>query len=171
LSGGSGKSQLAFKAIHEYEKGGIFDLVISIYLDSGVIAFDEFLLRIAAKIGIPQNQFERYEGIDERKDMVTDMLSKKSNPLILVDNFETLLYAIPSSGAEHNDRGDITTVLPSSEDNAIQIKDYLNNNIPDNTSVLVTSRERYNLDREKRIDLEGLTEDDSNKLFAELAVD
>ena len=57
--GGSGKSQLAFKAIHEYEKEGIFDLVIPIYLDSGVIAFDQFLLKIADKIGMPQSQFEK----------------------------------------------------------------------------------------------------------------
>jgi hypothetical protein len=135
-----------------------------------MITFDQFLLRIAEKLGVSHTQFERYD-FDECKDMVTDMLSKKSNPLILVDNFETLLYAIPSSGAQDNDKSDITTGLPSSEANAIQIKDYLNNNIPDNTSILITSRERFNLDSEKRIDLVGLTEDDSNKLFAELAVD
>ena len=35
--GGSGKSQLAFKATHEYEKEGIFDLVIPVYLDAGMI--------------------------------------------------------------------------------------------------------------------------------------
>ena len=155
--GGSGKSQLAFKAIHEYEKEGIFDLVIPIYLDSGVIAFDEFLLKIAAKIGMPQSQFERYEDIDERKEIITDMLSKKSNPLILVDNFETLLYAISSSSY--------------TKDNAKEIKYYLDNNIPDNSSILVTSRERYNLNEEIRIDLEGLAEDYSNKLFERLAVD
>jgi tetratricopeptide (TPR) repeat protein len=168
--GGSGKSQLAFKAIHEYEKEGTFDLVIPIYLDAGMITFDQFLIKMAEKLGVSQGQFEKYEDIDERKDTVTDMLSKKSNPLILLDNFETLLYAI-SSEAQHNDRGDITTVSPSSEDNAIQIKDYLDNNIPDNTSILITSRERYNLNSEKRIDLEGLTEDDSNNLFAKLAID
>jgi len=33
--GGSGKSQLAFKAIHQYEKEGIFDVVIPIYLRLG----------------------------------------------------------------------------------------------------------------------------------------
>jgi len=31
--GGSGKSQLAFKAIHQFEKEGIFDVVIPIYFD------------------------------------------------------------------------------------------------------------------------------------------
>src|SRR5215467_1913884 len=45
--GGSGKSQLAFKAIHEYEKEGLFDLVIPIYLDTGLITFDQFLLKMA----------------------------------------------------------------------------------------------------------------------------
>jgi len=74
-------------------------------------------------------------------------------------------------GKEHNGSTDIASSLPSAEDNAIRIKDYLNNNIPDNTSILLTSRERYNLDSEKRIDLEGLREDESNNLFAELAVD
>ena len=173
--GGSGKSQLAFKAIREYEKEGIFDLVIPIYLDAGMITFDQFVLKIAEKLGIPQNQFEKYD-IDERKNTITSVLSDRNNPLILVDNFETILYAIPSSsvtdyGKEHNGSTDIASSLHSSEDNARQIKDYLNNNIPDNTSILLTSRERYNLDRERRIDLEGLREDDSNNLFAEFAVD
>jgi tetratricopeptide (TPR) repeat protein len=170
--GGSGKSQLAFKAIHEYEKAGLFNLVIPIYLDAGMITFDQFLLRIADKLGIPQNQFEKYD-IDERKNTITNALSGKNNPLILVDNFETILYAIPSSvtdyDKEYNDSTDTATSLPSSEDNAIQIKYYLNNNIPDNTSILVTSRERFNLDEEKKIDLEGLREDDSNRLFERLA--
>jgi tetratricopeptide (TPR) repeat protein len=170
--GGSGKSQLAFKAIHEYEKEGVFDLVIPIYLDR-MITFDQFLLRLAEKLGISQNQFEKYD-LDERKNTITNALSDKHNPLILVDNFETILYAIPSSVTDYNKENNGSTdiaSLPSSEDNAIQIKDYLNNNISDNTSILVTSRERYNLDSEKRIDLEGLREDDSNKLFAKLAVD
>jgi tetratricopeptide (TPR) repeat protein len=164
---GSGKSQLAFKAIHEYEKEGIFDLVIPIYLDTGMITFDQFLLKIADKLGIPQNQFETYD-IDERKGAITNALGNKNNPLILVDNFETILYAIPSSGIDYDKQDNDSS--PSAEP-AIQIKDYLNNNIPDNTSILITSRERFNLDSEKRIDLEGLKEDDSNNLFAELAVD
>jgi hypothetical protein len=156
--GGSGKSQLAFKAIHEYEKEGIFDLVIPIYLDAGMITFEQFLLKIAEKLGIPQ--FEKYD-IDERKNTITNALSAKNNPLILVDNFETLLYAISSSVTDYDNT---TSSLHSAGDNAIRIKDYLDNNIPDNTSILVTSRERINLDHEKRINLEGLTEDDSNKL-------
>lgn len=172
--GGSGKSQLAFKAVHEYEKEGIFDLVILIYLDAGMITFDQFLLRIADKLGIPQSQFEKYD-VDGRKNTITNALSDKNNPLTLVDNFETILYAIPSSvtdyDKEYNGSTDIVSSLPSAGHNAIQIKDYLNNNIPDNTSIVVTSRERYNLDRETRIDLEGLREDDSNNLFSELAVD
>jgi hypothetical protein len=157
--GGSGKSQLAFKAVHEYEKERIFDLVIPIYLDAGMITFDQFLLRIADKLGIPQSQFEKYD-VDGRKNTITNALSDKNNPLILVDNFETILYAIPSSvtdyDKEYNGSTDIVSSLPSAGHNAIQIKDYLNNNIPDNTSIVVTSRERYNLDRETRIDLEPI---------------
>jgi hypothetical protein len=162
--GGSGKSQLAFKAIHQYEKEGIFDLVIPVYLDAGVIPFDQFLLKLADKLDI-REQIDKHGDIDERKNIVTNMLGKKSNPLILVDSFETLLYAIsspPSLSSSYS--SDI-------KDNAIQIKYYLNNNIPDNTSILVTSRERVNLNEEKRIDLEGLAEDDSNKLFERLVVD
>jgi tetratricopeptide (TPR) repeat protein len=169
--GGSGKSQLAFKAIHEYEKEGIFDLVIPIYLDR-MITFDQFLIKMADKLGISQTDFQKYD-VDERKGIITNALSDRNKPLILVDNFETILYAIPTSvtdyDKEYNGSTDIASF--SSEDNAIQIKYYLNNNIPDNTSILVTSRERINLDREKRIDLEGLRQDDSNNLFAELAVD
>jgi tetratricopeptide (TPR) repeat protein len=50
--------------------------------------------------------------------------------------------------------------------NAIQITDFLDNVIPDNTSILVTSRERINnLSNEESIDLEGLDTGDSMKLF------
>jgi len=101
--GGSGKSQLAFKAIHEYEKEGIFDLVIPIYLDAGMITFDQFLLRLADKLGMSQSQFEKYD-VDERKGTITNALSDR-NPLILVDNFETILYAISSSVTDYDKEG------------------------------------------------------------------
>jgi hypothetical protein len=45
--GGSGKRQLAFKAIHQYEKEGIFDAVIPIYFDSGLIPLSQFLSNMA----------------------------------------------------------------------------------------------------------------------------
>ena len=49
--GGSGKSQLAFKAMHEYVKEGIFDLVIPIYFDEGLLPFDKFLWQIGRDNG------------------------------------------------------------------------------------------------------------------------
>ena len=50
---------------------------------------------------------------------------------------------------------------------------FLNNNLPSNTSVLVTSRERNNNfeDKEKLIDLEGLHEQESLELFSYLTSD
>jgi hypothetical protein len=46
--GGSGKSQLAFKAIHRYEEEGLFDLVVPVYFsDVAFMSFSDFLSNIA----------------------------------------------------------------------------------------------------------------------------
>ena len=165
--GGSGKSQLAFKAIHQYyEKEAVFDLVLPIYFDTGIIAFDQFLSKIAIKLpssSIEINEFEK-KGIDERKDVIRNILNKKTHPLIFADNFETISY--PINIAKLNDQAQ------SLLDDCVKIKYFLNNEIPENTSVLITSRERINLGgREKIIDLEGLNEDECKELFSTLVVE
>jgi len=49
--GGSGKSQLAFKAIHQYEKEEIFDLVVPVYFsDVSYMSFSDFLSNICFSI-------------------------------------------------------------------------------------------------------------------------
>jgi hypothetical protein len=75
--GGSGKSQLAFKAIHRYEQEGIFDVVVPIYFDVGLIAFGEFLSIIAEKLLNPRiSEFEKHD-IEERKSILRNVLGPK----------------------------------------------------------------------------------------------
>ncbi|MFZ0513448.1 MAG: NB-ARC domain-containing protein, partial [Candidatus Nitrosopolaris sp.] len=154
--GGSGKSQLAFKAIHEYIKEGLFDFVIPIYFDEGLIPFDKFLLQIAETLGLKANTFETNTNIEQRKNIVRDLLSKRKHSLIYLDNFETvsLILNMEASNREL-------------KQNAKHIIDFLDNIIPaNNTSVLVTSRERKNnLSNEESVDLEGLDIKDSMRLF------
>jgi len=156
--GGSGKSQLAYKAIHQYQKEGIFDVVIPIYFDSGLKPLSELISNVAEYIGIPVNEFDKYANIEDRKSIVRNALNGKSHPLIFADNYETVSY-------ELNDK----SKQPSQ--NAIDISNFLNDNIPKNTSIFLTSRERYNkLPNEKLIDLEGLSESESIDLFNGLVV-
>ena len=156
--GGSGKSQLAFKAIHQYVNDGVFDFVIPIYFDEGLISFDKLLLQMAEIFGLRANEFESDTTIQERKGIIRGLLGKRKHPLIYLDNFETVSMILNKK-----------TVLEPKESiqNANQITDFLNNIIPlENTSILVTSRERKNnLSSEYPIDLEGLNLEDSMRLF------
>jgi tetratricopeptide (TPR) repeat protein len=156
--GGSGKSQLAFKAMHEYIRESIFDLVIPIYFDEGLIAFDKFLLQIAEIFGMKADDFELNNTIERHKNIIRDLLDNRKHPLIYLDNFETVSWILNS---------DMNVNSEQSRLNARQITDFLNNTIPaDNTSILVTSRERKNnLSNELITDLEGLGIEDSMKLF------
>ena len=72
--------------------------------------------------------------------------------MIFADNYETVSYELNDKSKE-----------PSQ--NAIDISNFLNDNTPNNTSILLTSRERNNKLREKLIDLEGLSENESMELF------
>ena len=154
--GGSGKSQLAFKAIHQYEKEGILDIVIPIYFDSGLKPLSQVLSNLAECIGMAVNEFDKYS-IEDRKSIVRNALSRKSHPLIFADNYETISYELNDKSKE-----------PSQ--NAINISNFLNDNIPNNTSILLTSREKNNNLREELIDLEGLSEKESKDLFNGLVV-
>jgi tetratricopeptide (TPR) repeat protein len=153
--GGSGKSQLAFKAIHQCEEENIFDLVIPIYFDVGLISFSDFLSFLAKSTGgVPIQDFEKHT-VEDRNVIISNILSQKNHPLIFADMYETV-------SAEINDR---TKQPPQS---VIDINFFLNNNLPPNTSILLTSRERNNLDLEKRIELEGLKEEEGKNLFTTL---
>jgi tetratricopeptide (TPR) repeat protein len=163
--GGSGKSQLAFKAIRQYyEKESIFDIVIPIYFDINLMTFDEFLLKIAEKIlpvSIELNEFEKAT-IEVGKNIIRDVLCEKTHPLIYIDNFETVSLVI----------NDVKPKELHQLEDARQIKNFLNNDIPENTSIFFTSRERNNLGgKEKHIDLKGLDAHESRELFHMLVAD
>jgi predicted AAA+ superfamily ATPase len=75
--GGSGKSQLAFKAIHQYEKEGLFDLVIPVYFsDVTKMTFSDFLLDIAKVLDIDIREFEKLD-IENRKNRIYRYLFQK----------------------------------------------------------------------------------------------
>jgi hypothetical protein len=149
--GGSGKSQLAFKAIHQYEKERIFDLVIPIYFDLNLMPLSQFLSNMAENMGILANEFDKYD-TKKRIAFLRNSLSQKRHPLIFLDNYETI-------SSELNDK----SKRPSQS--AIDINNFLNDNIPKNASVLITSREKYNKLREEPIDLDGLNDKESMDLF------
>lgn len=155
--GGSGKSQLAFKAIHQYEKKGIFDSIIPIYFDLNLMPLSQFLSNTAESMGIPIREFDKYD-TENRKKIIRNVLSHKRHPLIYLDNYETISYELNNKSKKPSQR-------------AVEINNFLNDNIPNNTSILLTSRERYNKLREKEtIDLKGLNEKESKGLFDGLVV-
>ncbi len=158
--GGSGKSQLAFKAIHQYEKEGLFDLVVPVYFsDASKMTFSSFLLNIVKTLFDINdiNEFEKLN-IDDQKTIVYNFLAQKKHPLLFLDNYETVSYII-------NDERQTAT---EQYDEAVNISNYLN--LLNNTSILITSRERNNNfeDKEIPIDLEGLHEQETRKLFSKL---
>ncbi len=77
-----------------------------------------------------------------------------------MDNYETVSYII------NNERQSTTEQL----DEALNISNYLN--LLGNTSILITSRERNNNfeDKEIPIDLEGLQEQETRKLFSMVSI-
>jgi tetratricopeptide (TPR) repeat protein len=164
--GGSGKSQLAFKAIRQYEKEGMFDLVVPVYFsDVSLMSLLGFLLNIA-KSFIDVNDMQIFEkmNIEDQKTVIYNFLSqRKKHPLLFVDNYETVSYIL-------NDERQTTT---EQYEEAVKISNYLNNDLPPNISVLVTSRERNNNfdNKERRIDLAGLQEQETIELFSNLTRD
>jgi len=164
--GGYGKSQLAFKTIHEYEKEWLFDLVVPLYFsDVAYMSFSDFLLNID-KSFLDVNQIGDFEKLDieQRKTVIYNFLLQRKHPLLFLDNYETVSYIL-------NDKKQ--TTFTEYLDDARNISYFLNNTLPSNTSILVSSRERNNNfgNKKKRIDLEGLHEQESLELFSNLTKD
>ena len=65
--GGSGKTQFAYKAIHQYVDEKIFDIVIPIYFSRGIPSFSSFLSRIAESLGFIINEFEKIDNQKKRR--------------------------------------------------------------------------------------------------------
>jgi GTPase SAR1 family protein len=161
--GGSGKSQLAFKAIHQYEKEGLFDLVIPVYFsDVTKMTFSDFLLDIAKVLDIDIREFEKLD-IENRKNRIYRYLFQRKSPsLLYLDNYESISYLLNYNNSENDKQ--------QSKENAINISYFLNNNLPTNVSILVSSRERNNRfgNKEVRIFLEGLNKQECIDLFSGL---
>jgi tetratricopeptide (TPR) repeat protein len=175
-SGGSGKSQLVFKALHQYyEKDKIIDLVVPVYLapyshfekriDGGThvitnITFRNFLNDIGFYLienkilPLSKQQFEDLD-VNDCKSKINNLLSAKKHPILYCDNFETVSSALEN------------------EKNYLEIRNifnFVNDELSRNTSVLLTSRIRKNfVTGEEVIDLRGLDIDEGIKLFIEYA--
>ena len=132
-------------------------MVIPVYFDVGVITFDEFLLRIAEGLNLPKDQFEKLN-LEKRKEILMEFISKINHPLIFADNYETISYEINNKKKQP-------------EQNAVDINFFLNNSLPPNTSILLTSREKNNLDIERRVELEGLKKEEGREMFTKLVRD
>jgi tetratricopeptide (TPR) repeat protein len=153
--GGSGKSQLAFKAMRQYyEKNEIIDLVIPVYFaDVGLMSIEQFLVKIADGLNVNLQWFEKLD-IDGRKQTIYKSLNQRKHPVLYLDNYETVSYILNDQSKE-----------PLQD--AIDISDFLNNGLPINTSILLTSREMNNRfgKKEQRIELEGLNDEEATELF------
>jgi tetratricopeptide (TPR) repeat protein len=157
--GGSGKTQLAYKAIHQYIEEKIFDIVIPIYFSRGIPSFAFFLTRIAENLGLVINEFEKIDSQKKRESIIKNSLKKKKRPLLYFDNYETISFDLNKQSMNKNHK--------PSED-ALQIEYFLNN-LPQNTSILLTSRETNNRLSEIPIELQGLEKKESTELFIQLA--
>jgi hypothetical protein len=181
--GGSGKSQLAFKAIHQYyDNDKMIDLVIPLYLytisstfssvltsndhntetytKAPVLTFKKFLKEICFQmmnqkiLQIPEQQLEQMN-IEYCKSLIYNIFSTLKHPLLYCDNFETLSSILD----ENKHEKDIKTIF-----------NFLNNELPQNTSIMVTSRYRRNfLVDEQIIDLKGLKVEEGINLFIKYA--
>jgi hypothetical protein len=151
-AGGEGKTQLAYKAMHQYINEGKFDVVIPVYFSKGLIPFGTFLSKLAEGLG---KEF-LVEFVEAQRQIIRSELSKRQNPLLYLDNYETISY-------------DINNKDKKPPEDAIKINYFLNNNIPHNTSILLTSREVKNNIRETTILLKGLEKDKGKELLVTLA--
>lgn len=150
---------MTFKAIRRYvEEEGLFDLVIPIYFNSGILPFEKFLLDVADKMGLNIEHFGSNISIEERKDIIRRIFSDKKHPLVYLDNFETVSLILNDTNLRQQ------CGLMS---RCRRHTNFLNDVIPGkNTSTLLTSKERNkNLVNEYVIDLEGLDLEDGNILF------
>lgn len=154
--GGIGKSALAFKAIHQSE--GIFDLVIPVYFAELGANLDSFLFTIAKSLNVPKGQFVKMELLDDRKQFLIDTLgSSNTHPLIFADNYETVTRELKNNAQPNQMK----------YNDAVQINSFLKR-VPHNTSIILTSQLRKNLDREREVQVDTLSIEDGTQLFINL---
>jgi hypothetical protein len=131
------------------------------------MSFSGFLLNIANSF-LDINDIQIFEKMDieNQKKVIYNFFSeRKKHPLLFLDNYETESYIL-------NDRNLQTTPTEQYEE-AVNISYFLNNELPSNTSVLITSRDRNNNfdNKERRINLEGLQNQETIELFSNLTKD
>ena len=183
--GGSGKSQLAFKALHQYyEEDKIIDLVIPVYFyaiastisndhsyssnvnssssdDIPVLTFNKFLNEIGSELirqDVLQTSERDFEQLsrEDSKSLIVEVFNNRQHPILYCDNFETISQLINECMKEKI----------SISDDINLIIGFINDELPFTTSVLVTSRERINhINNEQILDLEGLEIEESKELF------
>ena len=155
--GGSGKTQLAYQAMRKYELEKLFDLIIPVYFDVGAIKFSDFLYKIAEGLwSIDEGEFVK-NTIDQNINNIIKELQCKTHPLLYLDSYETISYPLSNQANPSQD--------------ILDISNFINDRLPDNTSILLTSRERNNriVGRvERRIELEGLNKDEAISVFSRL---
>ena len=159
--GGSGKTQLAFKAMRKYvEEEKLFDLVIPLYFDRGGITLSALISKIAESLRISTIEFEKETDMKKRTEAVKATLNTKKHPLIYLDNYEKISLDLNKQNMD-------TSHTPSED--AKQIEYFLKNNLPNNVSILLTSREANNRLGETPIKITGLQNDESQELFSKIA--
>lgn len=118
--GGSGKSQLAFRAIHQYEKEGLFDLVIPIYFsDVTVLFFSDFLLGLAKVLNIDIREFEKLDVENRKNSIYSYLFQRKSPALLYLDNYESISYLLNYNNLEKDKK------QQQSKEDAINIINFL----------------------------------------------
>ena len=125
-----------------------------------VLTFKKFLQEICVQmmnqkiLQISEQQLENMN-VEYCKSLIYNIFSTAKHPLLYCDNFETL-----SSILDENKR----------EQDIKAIFNFLNNELPQNTSIMITSRNRKNfLTNEQIIDLKGLKVEEGIDLFIKYA--
>ena len=158
--GGSGKTQLAYKAMRQYvEEEKLFDIVITIYFGKGVPLFSSLLSKMAESLGMSIADYEKQPSMEKRKQTIIKMARAKRHPILYLDNYETISFDLNRQRFDKSHK-------PS--DDALQIEYFLKNDIPNNTSILLTSREANNRLGESPIELQGLQNGESKEMFYKL---
>ena len=145
--------------MHKYQEEGLFDIVIPIYFGKGIPSFSGFLTDIAQKLEIPIQEFDKHN-LDNKKVITYNELKKRKNPLLYLDNYEAISEKI------NKRKNDKTYEIP---DNVRSIYLFLKTDAPQNTFVLLASREKINNLQEEPIELQGLEKKYALDLFLELA--
>lgn len=146
--GGIGKTAISFKILRSCEN--LFNLMIPIYIEPN-ITFQEFLEKIIKEIAIFQEGTITFNEA-YMQNLLYELFINAGKVILFIDNYENL------SDPENQ----------NSSNNNIKIHNFLES-LPQNVSILLTSRNRVNLEGEESIELGGLLSQDGANLFLKLS--